>query len=247
MSPFNFENNIRSKMQKRELEPSPAAWEKLEKRLDAESAKKKFPVWIYAVAAVLFVVFVSSIFLQDPVSDIPQIVNENPKNILPAQDFPQEVVVKSDFEEDENIKSEVVASKTLKSENTENKIVEPSGQFISTENVVAAEPRKTEEIVLQEVEDSIEFLDQKAVDVAGTIRDLYQNGEDVSIDEVEALLEQARKEIFTERMLQNSQTDAMALLNEVEWELDKTFYDKVFYALGENFKKLATAYAERNK
>lgn len=234
-------------MRNRELEPSQAAWEKLEKRLDAATPKRKFPNWIYAVAAVLLLVFVSSVFIQDPLADTPQIVNENPKNVIPEQNIPQEVIVESDFKNEENTNSEIVASETSKSENTENIIVKPSTQFISTENVVVSEQKKTEETIAIEVENTNEFLNQKAVDVAGTIRNLYETQEDVAIDEVEALLQQARKEIFTERILKNSKTDAMALLHEVEWELDKTFYDKVFYALGENFKKLATTYAERNR
>lgn len=245
MSPFNLENNMRSKMRDRELEPSSAAWEKLEKRLDAATPKKKFPAWIYAVAAVLLVVFISSIFTKDHLGDDPQIVlensNDNPYQVTPEHDVSREVVYESAIEKTE---IEVV----VKEPATPAEITETlSHQPILTESSIVSEQKSNQEMVANVAENSDEFWSQKAADVAGNIRDLYEAQDEVSIDEVEALMEQARRDILTGRILKNSKTDAMALLNEVEWELDKTFYDKVFYALGENFKKLATAYAERNK
>jgi hypothetical protein len=63
---------------------------------------------------------------------------------------------------------------------------------------------------------------------------------------VEALLNNARREIETQRILNNPKVDATALLEDVEWELEKSFRDKVFDALGEGFQKVRTAVTERN-
>lgn len=65
-------------------------------------------------------------------------------------------------------------------------------------------------------------------------------------EEAEILLAGARMKIQQQKK-ENPGTDAENLLAEVEEEVTRSFYDKVWYALGENFKKLTTAYAERNQ
>ena len=51
MAPIKFEDNIREKLEGREIEPSSDAWKKLSKRLDENSKKKSnYTLW-YAIAA----------------------------------------------------------------------------------------------------------------------------------------------------------------------------------------------------
>ena len=64
--------------------------------------------------------------------------------------------------------------------------------------------------------------------------------------DVEALLNNARREIETQRIINNPKVDATALLEDVEWELEESFRDKVFDALGEGYNKVRTAVSERN-
>ena len=62
------------------------------------------------------------------------------------------------------------------------------------------------------------------------------------------LLAKAQREIELQRILNNSnyKIDAAALLSDVESELERSFRDKVFDALGEGYQKIRTAVAERN-
>ena len=50
MAPYKLEDNIREKLEARELKPSADAWKKLESKLDAAQPKKKTLVWYYVAA-----------------------------------------------------------------------------------------------------------------------------------------------------------------------------------------------------
>ena len=63
---------------------------------------------------------------------------------------------------------------------------------------------------------------------------------------MEEMLNTARRDLQTQRILKSPKVDATALLQDVEWELEKSFRDKVFDALGEGFRKIRTAVIERN-
>ena len=246
MSPFNLEKNIRSKMQNRELEPSSSAWERLEQQLDAEENKtsKNYSL-IFAVAAVLIIALISVVFLKTHSIETPQIGTEIPlEEVKPKekQNFDSSMPTEIVFEEpDKKVSDEVIKSE-IRTSDSESYSEDAVG-------IVSATTREKDQGISEEKENIVkdDFFEQKVMDVATTIRNRFESDENIDLDEVELLLENARREIYQERLLKNSQTDATALLNEVEWELDKNFYDKVFYALGESFKKIATAYSERNR
>ena len=51
MAPVKFEENIREKLEQRELKPSASAWERIEQRLDTSAkrkTKKGYAVWLVA-------------------------------------------------------------------------------------------------------------------------------------------------------------------------------------------------------
>lgn len=242
MSPFDLEKNIRSKMRDREIEPSASAWDRLEEQLDSQKPKslqsyKK----LYAVAAILVLGLISVVFIND------------------ATNTTQEVVVEGSTETDNHLNSvpspitngvaseEIVTEKHNEPEITPNNTEDKPLLKSASQEMIAVETIQDKEIEKELFLETNEFLDEKALDVATEIRNLLDSKDEVSLDEVDLLLENARREIFLERTLNSPKTDALALLQDVEWELDQSFYDKVFYALGDQFKKLATAYAERNR
>lgn len=51
MAPYKLEDNIREKLEARELKPSADAWSKLEAKLDTEQPKKKTVLWYYVAAS----------------------------------------------------------------------------------------------------------------------------------------------------------------------------------------------------
>ena len=80
------------------------------------------------------------------------------------------------------------------------------------------------------------------------VQELQNTKNEVTPDEIDALLAKAQRDIANNRIL-NSNTDkvdATALLRDVETELERSFRDKVFEALGDGFNRIRTAVIERN-
>lgn len=77
MAPYKLEDNIREKLEARELKPSSDAWEKLEAKLDAAKPKKKPVLWYYMAASFVGFLILASIFFNRNTSEVSnQIVNE---------------------------------------------------------------------------------------------------------------------------------------------------------------------------
>jgi len=77
---------------------------------------------------------------------------------------------------------------------------------------------------------------------------LQSKNNTVSSYEIEALLAKAQQEITFRKLVSNSnkKVDATALLNSVEEELETSFREKVFEALGDQYKKVRTAVVNRD-
>ena len=117
------------------------------------------------------------------------------------------------------------------------------------ENPPALEDFPTQDqVVLQEAvskEDAI--IAEKLDAVIAKVSSMEADNALVSDAEVDSLLRIAQQEILTDKIWQqDGKVDAMALLNEVEGELDKTFRDQLFEKLKDGFFKVRTAVADRN-
>ena len=65
--------------------------------------------------------------------------------------------------------------------------------------------------------------------------------------EVDSLLKRAQDEILRDKLFNTDKSvDALALLTEVEGELDQSFRDQIFNSLKASFIKVRTAVADRN-
>lgn len=247
MAPFNLENNIREKLENRELNPSPDAWKKLEAQLDNQQPKKKSMGWYYLAASVAGILILSSVFLNKNTIEVENaIVKENvqqEKNIEIETQVVSEIATSSE---------DKVISEETKSETTSKKVsknVKPNPP--QKESAIDKKIKKSEALAgvpkdETPVTEEVNIINVKVDEVVASIKSLQKNNEEVTIAEVETLLNNARRDIQTQRILSNPQVDATALLQEVEWELEKSFRDKVFDALGEGFNKIRTAVSQRN-
>ena len=94
---------------------------------------------------------------------------------------------------------------------------------------------------------SVEIINTKLLQVLAQVDVLEQDNEELTDAEVDALLRRAQEEILTDKLFRdNHSIDAMALLSEVEGELDKSFRDQIFESLKSGFFKVRTAVADRN-
>jgi len=252
MTRNNLEKNIRDKMKDRELQPSANAWDKLEAQLEATPPKRKMVFWYYAAASVVGLMLIGAVVYDQNSEGQPQLVEENVKTnrIDNTIDVLPNTVTDNEFVAVENNSNPIADQKETPQENDVSPTHYVSEMEQETDDIVVETTLAQETVaaeIIEEVESETDFLDQKAQEVALSIKNLKENQGDVTMEEVEALLESARRDIFLNRTIKKSQISAATLLNEVEWELDKTFSDKVFDALGEGFKIIATAYTERNR
>lgn len=263
MAPYKLEDNIREKLEARELKPSADAWKKLEAKLDAEQPRKKNFFWYYAAASFAGLLIVASIFFSRNTSEIATpIVNENTEKTKVEENseiIPQ-IINKEEIASEEKSKAENTSEKQSEKKQTtrSNKpqfLPQPNGtkksavdEKIEKTDAIAVktetkQPIKAEK-PLQPEEDKI--FNTKVDEVVASVKKLQENNTEVTVGEIEALLNSARRDIQTQRILSSPKVDATALLEDVEWELEKSFRDKVFDALGEGFNKIRTAVSERN-
>ena len=280
MAPIKFEENIREKLQERELQPSKEAWNKLSDRLEKEPHKKSNRrLWMAVAAGFVGVLLVVSFLLDSKNNtNIDQIVVED--NITPQVEEKitndsniEESIVENttgsmaevetkreeNFSENENIRKNNRTEIVVNTQNDMNTLIEKDGTYheeIQTpvedevihdsvafntkdEKTVEEEPVKTKNDL---------FIDNKVKEVITAIEQIKKDKNMITADDIDALLNKAQRDISDNRILNSNdrKVDATALLIDVENELERSFRDRVFEALGNGFNKIRTAVVERN-
>ena len=263
MEPNKFEENIRTKLEERELQPSAEAWGKLEAQLGTpRSSNKTF--W-YAIAASLVAMLVVASFLlkedtavsneiveqpipSETLKDVEVATSEenNPKDTPVTEEKTDAEITKSPPEQLPKKNEVIVANSSGKEETTREDRKEKTVETPVT--AIAQAATKTKEVKTIEKIQKEDFINLKVDEVVAKVEDLQTTNRDVTAQDVEALLQKAQRDIATQRLLEESTTtiDPASLLNDVENELERSFRDKVFDALGEGFNKIRTAVVERN-
>ncbi|SRX54625.1 hypothetical protein [Aequorivita sp. CIP111184] len=273
MAPYKLEDNIREKLEAREMKPSAEAWKKLEAQLETKQPKKKTVVWYYIAASFVGLLILASVFFSRNNTEVNnQIVDENSEKqnidveseIIPNNSEAEEIA--SETNNSEKIETNVSKKETEKKQSNSvqlkplpqkksalDKKIEKTDAIAKVTNEEMPQVGNKEKPIKSELSsESIAKLKEdkifntKVDEVVASVKKLQENNTEVSTTEVEALLNSARREIQTQRILNSPKVDAMALLQDVEWELEKSFRDKVFDALGEGFQKVRTAVNERN-
>lgn len=280
MAPIKFEENIREKLQERELQPSKEAWNKLAATLEKEPQKKNNRrLWMTVAAGLVGVLVVVSLLLDSKNNtNIDQIVVED--NITPQAEEKitndsniEESIVENttgsmaevetkreeNFSENENIRKNNRTEIVVNTQNDMNTLIEQDGTYheeIQTpvedevihdsvafntkdEKTVEEEPVKTKNDL---------FIDNKVKEVIMAIEQIKKDKNMITADDIDALLNKAQRDISDNRILNSKyrKVDATALLIDVENELERSFRDRVFEALGNGFNKIRTAVVERN-
>ncbi len=252
MEPNKFEKHIKKQLQEREIQPSAKAWQRLAEKLetDAPESKKSNYIWYGIAASFIGLLMVSVLYfnLRSP-SDTPAI------QVVETSDEPGEKKTdrESGFEKEiegavvENDQSEAPSptqlARVVKDQLPELKdeitaVAEKTANFSdnSTEKVLAS--NKLEE----------EIINTKILEIVAAVDSLELNSAALTEAEVDNLLRSAQEEIVRDKLFnQNGSVDAMALLTEVEDELDQSFRDQIFESLKAGFLKVRTAVADRNK
>lgn len=258
MAPIKFEDNIREKLQNREIEPSADVWGKLDQALGKPAKKRVAPATWWAIAASLMVLFfLGRTFLSDTEPQL-QLADEVIENIQtdPSVEADSPVLegdvqfATSQVESKETVNDPVVNTKEPIA--SQKMMVQDANPVSNDQITKAAVAVQNEEIKEADypLEDRSEetFVTGKVDEVVAQVQALQQLNNEVTPQEVEALLLSAQREIANRKLLEDNagKVDPMALLMDVESEMERSFRDKVFEALGDSYNKVRTAVAERN-
>jgi uncharacterized protein YacL (UPF0231 family) len=251
MAPNKFEENIKDKLENRTIQPSKEAWNTLQDRLDASTNNEKpRPIfWIGLAASIVGILFVVSQFFND--SQInqstpeivvnPEVINKKSINPVVVEEIEnkKDGTTKTQFKENTELNPKV---KPVKKEQIQREL--KTEIALNNKNSIKEDTIKTPRLNTEK----LSFENQKIQDVVAQIQSLKDNNVTVTDADLELLLQKAQNEIKANK-LYNEQTgivDASLLLQDVEADLDRSFRDKVFKTLKENFNFITTAVANRN-
>ncbi len=240
-----LEEHIKEKLSERRINPSEEAWERVVSNLSKPAKKRvRNGFWHYAIAASFVGLLALGIFY-GPLNDAPSSVEvtttttESMDTEPPIQNTEKTTeIVNSDFEVKKtgtpSIKHQIAARLNTPKTATDPLVIEDSP---SQQQVVIEKVTSQEDALIAEKLDAV-FAKVSRMEADNAL---------VTNAEVDSLLRIAQREILTDGVLQqDGKVDAMALLEEVEGELDQTFRDQLFEKLKDGFFKVRTAVADRN-
>lgn len=252
METDKFEQHIRTKLSEREITPSKEAWSKIAYKLPEQTSSRKSGYFWMGIAASVLVVLGTVLFglntdvntpskeievVAVPVKEAKEKGNEV-NSINNGQDGDNAIVQQAVVEEETNVgatNEEIVAAVEKK---------ETMGSAIDV--AVLDDGPKEFRDAISPVIVSDAILDLKINEVIAQVDALELNSS-VTEAEVDSLLQKAQQDILREKLFNpDYSVNAIALLTEVEEELDQSFRDQIFESLKTKFLKVRTAVADRN-
>lgn len=249
MAPNKFEENIKDKLDNRRLQPSSDAWSKLSDRLDDQEKKQKgFPFWWLGIAAsIIGVLLVATQFYKR------EIIEKTPKIVVTPEVIKQQESTQFNLKESNDILIDHDETKVTEVKQPLKRTAILKEQLLVEEAVTInqkalPELNKETKIPEQGIIKELTLEDQKIQDVVAQVQKLQELNTEVTDATIDALLQEAQKEIRLKNMFNETAgvVDANALLQGVEDDLEQSFRGKVFQALKENYITVKTAVAQRN-
>lgn len=247
MEPNNIENQIREKLNSREIKPTEMAWDRLDAMLSVAEEKKtkRFAFFnfknIGIAASILLFVSLGLFFF-----------NEN-EIIVPEND----VVVKENNNDNSNGKnSEIVVHKQENqvAEATQNSQLKTRNPQLATRNPKSSPSfnsinQKTNQQSIINKEKAIEYqvsevIAQKEMPKI-TSQEKIEMPNRVSVN-ADDLLTSVEKSLKPEKK-NTIKVNANSLLSQVDGELEQTFRQKVINRIGKNYQEVKVALANRNQ
>jgi len=264
MAPIKFEEQLKDKLEKRSIQPSQDAWNKLSDKLDkAEDKQSNKGFWWLGIAATVVGVLLALTFVFKLNTEIiePVIVDTKKENVIDTKVLQNKEV----FKESNTLvveQKDITETKNNQTKNTNTQIdkaplktiVNQKQEAIIKEadaNSTAVANANTTDATKPNTEKAVEVLsfeDQKVKDVVAQIQQLQKDNKEITTEEIDALLEVAQKEITMQKLYNEAtnKVDANALLQSVEDDLEQSFRAKVFDAIKSGYESVKTAVAERN-
>jgi hypothetical protein len=247
MEPNNIENQIREKLNSREIQPSEMSWDRLDAMLSVAEEKKtkRFPFlsfqFIGIAASILVFLSVGLFFInqKEEVSGTDnQIVTKEVENnkeqndsVITKQKFTNEIVTQQQEQVAVTInnKPQIINKKSSESFNQNNQKtgVNP---IINKEKEIEYQAT---EVIAQK--DMPRIISQEKIEMPKKVA--------VNVDDLLASVEKTSKKEANAKVKVN----ANILLSQVDGELEQTFRQKVINRISKNYQEVKVALANRNQ
>lgn len=246
MEQNNFEKQLKEQLQGREIKPSEDAWNRISRQLEiTKTPKSKNLLWYGNVAGFIGMIFVSVLYLtmRGRSADTETQLTDVKKDSIQRNSIPEIIQEQNIGDGTFIVKSKVQEEKSIQH------ISKLSSDTSIKEALVTS---KVEEIKIDKVahplNTSQELIDTKIAEVVAQVELLEKENSTVTNAEIDSLLRGAQRQILEDKIFRvDKSVDAMALLADVEDELDRSFRDQIFNALKDGFLKVRTAVADRNE
>jgi len=218
MSQHKIDNQIKSKLNTREIQPSAQAWDRLDALLTVSEEKKskKGYGWFFVVASVVFFFGFGFLFFYE---------NETPKTNLSTP------VVTTSKEEIDSIKTNKTA--IISTENTKSILVQNEASFSKNEEKNLKSVEKKELVKGENVTDEKNTSNSQPPSSEKLLVEVQINQKEIPLD---------RKNIVKSKI----KIDAASLLSTVEKELDQNFKETTLDKLSRKFQDVKSVIANRN-
>jgi hypothetical protein len=252
MEPDKFETYIKSKLDAREITPASKAWHRISKELKSEPvAKKPGYFWLSIAASVAVIIGVAIFYManEEKVMPVSPVIVQKPVTV-PMNNEEESMLLDTD----KDINTLALEDDTTKAADSEKQEIavftkdtkSDDGNQGQKDAVVAQINEQESKAVEIPSQLSEAVLNDKIAEVVAQVV-LMEQSSQVTDAEVDSLLRNAQETIFKEQLFKpDKSVDAMALLTQVEDELDQSFRDQIFQSLKTGFLRVRTAVADRN-
>lgn len=242
MEPNKIEKHIKKVLKDREITPSKLAWESISKELNSDIKPSKKGFYWYGIAASVLIIITFSLFFSKEKDTIPAntiVIEGSEKNTFN--------ITKSEDVFLDTVEEEEITENIIKNQENSIKVIEQifivdleENQSLERVNAKILESNATETI-----EETL--INAKVLEVVAHVDSLEMKNIDITEAEVDALLRNAQKDILINKKVNESDNvDAIALLTDIEDELDQSFRDKLFGRLKTGFVKVRMAVANND-
>ncbi|WP_375252678.1 hypothetical protein [Dokdonia donghaensis] len=252
---MNLEDNFKDKLERRRLEPTASAWDRIEGKLDASQGKKKSKIvlWMGIAASFIAGVFITALIYNTSVVDeqTPYVENQPEEvidEIAPEQsiDMPSEILLTDATTNNVELQKSVTSPQ--KNTATKKKRTNPTKSKYR--------PYSNANTIKSQVEEAVATSIMKEAAIKSTINavvdvnpDEVKTSEELLDDEVENLLKAAQQNINKQPVYAQPQrvVDANELLLDAEAEVDPdSFKDRMFRTLKKEFNRAVEAVANKD-
>ena len=251
MDTNGIDKKFKEVLEKRRIAPSEGAWDKLDDALGATATpKRKGYRWYGIAAGFTGIILISVLYFSGRQEGL-----VNPSAVVKA---PEEEKVQTTGSEMVEVPEEVVIAETNEAQPPAEEIATAPGG-ISKPLVPAqqvsdklAANTKIEELPVEMVQEEspvtlVPAIDTKIAEVLAQVQAMEKLNGGVSDAEIDSMLRAAQKELEVESHIgYAASVDALALLSDVEDELNRSLRDQLFEKLKEGYQKVRTAVVYRN-